>query len=100
MLISNEDDALELIAFCGECGTDRLLVNAASLPIEFFDLHSGLAGRILLKLSNYRIILAAVIPAGRVGNGRFSEMVIETNRGREFRVFNTRNEAVNWLSGV
>jgi PadR family transcriptional regulator AphA len=100
MLIANEDDALELVAFCGESGTQRLLVHADSLPAEFFNLHSRLAGNILLKLSNYRIILAAVIPPEKIGSGRFSEMVQETNRGREFRVYNTRDDAVKWLSSV
>lgn len=100
MLMASEDDALELVAFCGESGTQQLLVHAKNLPAEFFDLHSRLAGNILLKLSNYRIILAAVIPPEKVGTGRFSEMVTETNRGREFRVFNTRDEAVKWLSGI
>jgi PadR family transcriptional regulator AphA len=98
LLIVSEDDALELIAGCGENGTDRLLVHAESLPKEFYDLHSGLAGRILLKMSNYRIFLAAVIPPERIGEGRFSEMVLETNRGHEFRVFATRHEAIAWLS--
>lgn len=100
MLIATEDDALELVAFCGESGTQRLLVHTDNLPAEFFDLHSGLAGNILLKLSNYRIILAAVIPPDKIGTGRFSEMVLETNRGREFRVFNTRDDAVKWLSSI
>jgi hypothetical protein len=100
MLMASEDDALELIAFCGESGTQQLLVHAKNLPAEFFDLHSRLAGNILLKLSNYRIILAAVIPPEKVGTGRFSEMVLETNRGREFRVFNARDEAVKWLSSI
>lgn len=98
MKISNEDDALELVAFCGENGTDRLLVYGENLPDEFFDLHSGLAGKVLLKLSNYRIILAAVISRERIGNGRFYELVLETNRGREFRVFNNRTDAINWFS--
>ena len=100
MLIASEDDALELIAYCGESDTQQLLVHAVNLPAEFFDLHSRLAGNVLLKLSNYRIILAAVIPPEKIGTGRFSEMVLETNRGREFRVFTTRDDAVKWLSGL
>ncbi len=100
MLISSEDDALELVGFCGESGTQRLLVHDYNLPAEFFDLHTRLAGNVLLKMSNYRIILAAVISSERVGDGRFSEMVLETNRGREFRVFNNRDDAVKWLTGL
>ena len=100
MIIANEDDALELIGFCGENGTQRLLVHADNLPAEFYDLRTRLAGDILLKLSNYQIILAAVIPTEKIGTGHFYEMVLETNRGREFRVFNTRDEAVKWLSCI
>ncbi len=96
--ITNEEDVLELIAYCGENDTDRLLVHERNLIEDFFDLHSGLAGKILLKLSNYRIILAAVISRDRIGNGRFYEMVLEANRGRELRVFESRAEAVDWFS--
>ncbi|MGA9397314.1 MAG: DUF4180 domain-containing protein [Anaerolineaceae bacterium] len=98
MEVSGEEDALELVGFCGENETDRLLMYRENLPEEFFDLSTGLAGKILLKFSNYRIILAAVITHDRIGDGRFYEMVRETNRGREFRVFNSRPDAINWFS--
>ena len=98
MRIASEDDILELIAFCGESETDRLLVHETNLSDDFYDLRTKLAGSVLLKLSNYRIILAAVISAERIGNGKFYEMVLETNRGREFRVFDHRADAVNWFS--
>ena len=100
MKIASEADALELIGFCGENDTDRLLIYAENLTADFYDLHTRLAGEILLKMSNYRIILAAVIPSEQIGEGKFHEMVIETNRGRDFRVFNTREEAVAWLMAV
>ena len=98
MKIANEDDALELVGFCGENETDRLLMYSENLPEEFFDLSTGLAGKILLKFSNYRIILAAVITCDRIGDGRFYEMVCETNRGKEFRVFESRPDAISWFS--
>jgi len=98
MEVASEDDALELVAFCGENETDRLLMYSENLPEDFFELRTGLAGKILLKLSNYRIILAAIITRDRIGDGRFYEMVRETNRGREFRVFESRSDAVNWFS--
>ncbi len=100
MKISSEADALELIGFCGENNTDRLLIQAENLSADFYDLHSRLAGDILLKMSNYKIRLAAVIPSEKIGEGKFHEMVLETNRGRDFRVFNTREEAVTWLLAV
>ncbi len=98
MMIAGEEEALELLAFCGENDTNRLLVYGENLTDEFFNLHTGLAGKILLKFSNYRIILAAVLSPKKIGNGRFYEMVLETNRGREFRVFNSRADAEKWFS--
>lgn len=98
MKIAGESDALELIGFCGENETDRLLVYAENLTADFYDLQTRVAGDILLKMSNYQIKLAAVISSEKIGNGKFHEMVLETNRGREFQVFSTRDEAVAWLT--
>lgn len=97
--ISSEADALEAVAACGEFGTDRLLIPGESLSGTFFDLKSGLAGVVLLKFSNYFIKAAVVIPAEKVGQGKFYEFVLETNRGNEFRVFQDKGKAMDWLAG-
>ena len=48
---------------------------------------------------NFRVIAALILCPEQVGQGRFSEWVLETNRGREFRVFFERAAAVHWLAG-
>jgi PadR family transcriptional regulator, regulatory protein AphA len=97
-VVASERDALDLVAACGESGTARLMLHAGNLPAEFYDLKTGLAGNVLLKLGNYRLQVAAVLTPELVGNGRFYEMVLETNRrSRDFRVFYTRAEAEAWL---
>ncbi|MBN2146933.1 MAG: DUF4180 domain-containing protein [Anaerolineales bacterium] len=95
--IASEQDALDLLAACGEAGTDRLLIPAESLPPAFYDLSSGLAGAILLKFSNYYLRVAAVLTPELVGSGRFSEMAGETRRSRDFRIYYERQEAIDWL---
>lgn len=95
-VLRNENDALDLIAACGEYGAAGVLLHAANLDQDFYDLKSGLAGAVLLKFSNYRIRLAAVIPPEHI-QGRFGEMVLEENRGNQFRVFGSRQEAEDWL---
>lgn len=95
--LNGENEALDLIAACGENETDRLLLHAENLPADFYRLSSGLAGKLLLKFSNYRIRVAAILPAELVHQGRFREMVLETNRGNEFRVFQEREAAEQWL---
>jgi len=97
-LLESEQAALDLVGACGEYGTDRLMLHAASLPEAFYDLHTRLAGDVLLRFSTYFIRVAAVIPVERSGQGRFGEMVLETNRGSQFRVYPTRDEAERWLT--
>ena len=91
--IANEHDALEMVAACGECDTNRLMLQAENLTPEFFQLRTGVAGGILLNLTNYTIKAALVLKPEQVGEGKFKEWVLETNRGREFRVFYDRARA-------
>lgn len=95
--LESEQDALDLVAACGENGTHLLMVYAEQLDDEFFRLSSGLAGAVMLKFGNYGIRWAAVLTPERVGRGRFWEMVLEANRGDEFRVFYDRSSAEKWL---
>jgi PadR family transcriptional regulator AphA len=95
--LDSESKALDLVAACGENETSRLLVHAASLTEDFFQLKTGLAGAIMLKLSNYRIRWALILAPERATQGRFGEMVLETNRWNQFRVFPDRESAENWL---
>lgn len=96
-VLNSEAKALELVAACGEAGTNRLLLEAGCLPESFFELRSGLAGQVLLKFSNYHLKVAAVADPKLVGNGRFAEFARETNRGHAFGVFPSRPEAEDWL---
>ena len=95
--LSSEADSLDLVAACGEYGTSRLMLHAENLPEDFYQLKSGLAGNVLLKFSNYRLRVAAVLTPELVGQGRFREMALETNRGNQFRIFYDRQSAEDWL---
>jgi len=95
--ISSETDALEAVAACGEYGTDKLFIPGESLSESFFDLKSGLAGAVLLKFSNYSIQACVLVQAEMIGHGKFYEFVLETNHGNDFRVFQDREKAINWL---
>lgn len=98
--LETEHDAIDLVAACGENDTQWLMVFADNLSDDFYRLSSGVAGNILLKFSNYHIRVAAVLTPELVNQGRFREMVIETNRGNQFRVFYGTAEAERWLIGA
>lgn len=97
--IGSEADALDLVGICGEHQIHRLLLHAANLTDDFYNLRTGLAGTVLQKFVNYRIRAAAVLTPELATQGRFGEMVREANRGRQFRVFYDRAEAEAWLTG-
>jgi PadR family transcriptional regulator, regulatory protein AphA len=99
VLIQSEQDALDLMQQAADQGTRKILIHAINLTPEFFDLKTLLAGNILQKFVTYRVQCAAVIPDAMI-KGRFREMVIEANRGNYFRVFPTREGAVEWLTGA
>lgn len=97
--IENEQDALELVAICGENDTNRLMFHGENLSDNFFQLKTGLAGSILQKFANYHLKAVAVISPEQVNQGRFKEMAIEANRGNLFRIYSDRKEAEEWLVG-
>lgn len=97
LCLQSEQDALDLVAACEEHGAPRLLLHASNLSTDFYRLSTRLAGDTLLKLSNYHIKAAVVLTPELVGDGKFSEFVLETNRGRDFRVFYERQAALEWL---
>jgi PadR family transcriptional regulator, regulatory protein AphA len=97
--ISSETDALDAVAACGEYETYKLLIPGECLSESFYDLKSGLAGSVLLKFSNYGIQAGVLVQAEMIGVGKFYEFVLETNRGNEFRVFQDRDKALDWLVG-
>jgi PadR family transcriptional regulator, regulatory protein AphA len=99
-ILASEQDALDLVGACGESGARRLLIPTGCLGADFFDLRSGLAGQVLLKFSNYRITVAAVVAPEVSTQGRFGEFVWETNRGKAFRVFASLEDARAWLKSA
>lgn len=97
-LLTRASDIDRVIEVCFSEGVQAALLYAANLNPGFFDLSSGDAGAILQKLRNYRIRLAVVCPPGSVApSSRFGEMVADERRGNHFGMFETRQEAVEWL---
>lgn len=95
--LSAERDALDLISLCIENNTGSLIIHEEALSEDFFNLRTGLAGAILQKFMNYHIKAAVIIVSEEKISGRFREMVIETNKGNDFRVYKNFDEAEKWI---
>ena len=91
--LTRASEARDLVGACLEHRADSVLLDAAALSPELFELRSGLAGELLQKLQNYRIRLALVVPDERAHGERVAELLREAKRGASFRAFPTRGEA-------
>ena len=95
--MSSEDDALNLVATCYENNIFLVMLFSNNLSSDFFNLRSGLAGKIMLKLSMHGIKVVAVIEQQHTTDDRFAEMAMEGNHFNNFGFFYNREQAENWL---
>jgi len=95
--IRSEQDALELVALCGENETSFLVLHHEALSDDFFKLKTGIAGAMLQKLVNYRVKTAIIIEDTSEFGIRFNEFAAEANRGSQYRVFNDVGKAEDWF---
>ena len=97
-MISTEIDILDLLVSCGEIDSNRILLDEEHLHPDFFDLSTGLAGAILLKLSTYHVKTAVVADLGGIKSPRFQELIWESNKGDQLRFFKDMKQAEKWLT--
>lgn len=95
--LSTEQDAVDLVALCREHDIDYLMLHGEALSEDFFNLRTGVAGRMMQKFITYSLKTGVIIPDTSVNKGRFKEMVTESNRSNQFGVFETREDAESWL---
>jgi len=95
--IQTQADILDLVALCRQPVANRVLILKGVLSPDFFDLSTGLAGDITLKLSTYRVKTAIIVDLESISSQRFHEWVYECNRGQEIHFCSTREQAEEWL---
>lgn len=97
--IRSTQDALDIVAACFENDAQLIMIHSEALPDDFFKLRTGLAGEILQKFVNYRFRVAIVVSNEEKIKGKFKELLAETNKGNDYRVFGSTTEAEKWLLG-
>ncbi|MCI8483966.1 MAG: DUF4180 domain-containing protein [Lachnospiraceae bacterium] len=96
-VLSSEKDAIDLVSACFSNDTGSLLLHERSVSPDFFNLRTGLAGAVLNKFQTYNIKTALIIQDMELLEGRFGEMVMESNKGNEFRVYDSVQAAEEWI---
>ena len=95
--METEQQAIDAMSLCVENGTDLLLIHTPAVSESFFRLATGAAGGILQKLINYHIKTAFVFSKDMTLPERFQEMMFEANKGEQYRFYDTKSEAEQWL---
>lgn len=81
VVISNMQDALDIIGSAAWEGAQAVLVPLLALPTRFFDLSNGFAGDFVQKAVNYRVRLLMIGPQSPDWSAAFRAFVVESNRG-------------------
>ena len=95
--LRREEEATDYISKCWENDTNYLVFYDKALSDDFFNLKTRLAGMVLQKFMNYKIKVAVIIENEDRLNDRFREMILESNKGNDFRIFKDITEAENWI---
>jgi hypothetical protein len=80
MLLSNSQDALDLLGNCGYMGADQIILHEKNITPDFFDLQTGIAGEILQKFSNYRIRVAIIGDFTKYTRKSIRDFIFESNK--------------------
>ncbi|MFR1906061.1 MAG: DUF4180 domain-containing protein [Clostridium neonatale] len=72
-------------------------VEDTNVKEDFFNIKTRLAGMALQKFINYHVKVAVIIEDEEVYNYRFKEMIMEANKGNNFRTFKNIAEAESWI---
>lgn len=96
--ITSPSDMLDIMGDVSYSGCSRIIIHSDSLTSGFFDLHTGIAGEILQKFSNYRMRLAIVGDFSHLTSRSWRDFIRESNRGRTINFLSSIEEAISELN--
>jgi hypothetical protein len=98
IIISETQDGVDLLGELVVENCSRIIIYEKNLHPDFFRLHTGLAGDILQKFSNYRIRLAIIGHFSKFTSSSLQDFIRESNRGRSICFVSTLRDALDNLS--
>lgn len=94
-IISQAQDMLDLIGDAVSNNCNRIIIMERNLHENFFRLHTGLAGEILQKFSNYNFKLAIIGEFSKHMSKSIQDFIRESNKGRSIFFVSTMDDALN-----
>ncbi len=81
MVISSVEDSVDLLGEASMGNCTGVIISEKNLHPDFFRLHTGLAGEVLQKFSNYRVKLAITGDFTKYKSKSLQDFIRECNRG-------------------
>jgi hypothetical protein len=97
-VIRTVQDGVDLLGNLYYQGFDRVVIREENLAEGFFDLKNGIAGEILQKFSNYRILLAIVGDFRKFEKKSVRDFIYESNQTGQINFASTVEEAIQRLA--
>jgi hypothetical protein len=95
LIITQPQDFLDLVGDSVSQNCNRLIIREKNLHKNFFRLHTGLAGEILQKVSNYNFKLAIIGDFTKYSSNNLQDFIRESNKGSSIFFVNTWEDALN-----
>ena len=96
--IESVSDILDIMGEVSYVGCSGIIIHSVVFSKEFYDLHTGLAGDILQKFSNYKMKLAIVGDFSNLTSKSWRDFIRESNRGNTVCFVSTFDEAMSALN--
>lgn len=98
-VIVDVQSALDLVMTVKyETGVSRIVLDKNLVCEDFFILSTGVAGEILQKFINYRVMAAIYGDYSRYTSKPLRDFIYESNNGHDFFFVSTKEEAVQKLT--
>lgn len=98
IVIANIEEGTDLLGNLFYQDIDRVIIHAASITPDFFDLKTGIAGEILQKFTNYRVRLAIAGDFSSYTSKSLRDFIYESNKGKQINFVASVPEALERLS--
>lgn len=96
--IADVEDILQLMVDTGYTGNcSGMIIHQDSLPGDFFELKTGIAGEMLQKFSNYRMKLAIIGDFSSIKSKSLNDFIRECNRSSHILFTGSLSEALDHM---
>lgn len=94
-MINTVNDILDVLADASyNYRADHMVVYKESLPEQFFELRTGLAGEMLQKLTNYNMRISIVGDFSVYSSKALRDFIYESNKGKQVNFCATEQDAL------